>query len=84
MNESETNRRTDPALIGILDETTSWAVRDTSGTVMGWAASLRMALAMASALEQEGRKVVALSQGQDDRVIVFQAQMGRLLEARDR
>jgi hypothetical protein len=40
MNESETNRRTDPALIGILDETTSWAVRDTSGTVTVWAASL--------------------------------------------
>ena len=81
MNDSETNRRTDPALLGILDETAAWAVRDTSGAVVGWAASLRAALTMASDLGREGRKAVALTQqGQDDRVIVFQAQMERLRE----
>ena len=81
MNDGEMSRRTDPALLGILDETAAWGVRDTSGAIVGWAASLRMALVMASDLGRDGRKTVALTQGQDDRIIVFQAQMERLREA---
>jgi hypothetical protein len=78
MNDGETSRRTDPALIGMLDETAAWAVRGEYGAPLGQTASLRDALAMAAALERAGQQIRALSQPPGDRVIVFQAQMERL------
>ena len=78
MNESETSRRTDPTLVGMLDETAAWAVRDEHGAPLGQTASLRDALTMAAALERAGQNIRALSQAPDDRVIVFRAQMERL------
>jgi hypothetical protein len=81
MNESETTRRTDAELITIIDENVAWSVRDEFGTVVEWAASLRGALAIVADVEREGRKIVALSQGQDDRIIVFRGQIERLRAA---
>jgi hypothetical protein len=83
MNTGETNTRTDPALIGMFDETTAWAVRGERGAPMGQTNSLRDALTVASALRRAGRKVIALTQPPNDHIIVFQGQIERLLEARD-
>jgi hypothetical protein len=78
---NKTTRRTDRVLIGILDETAAWAVRGEKGAVLAQAASLRDVLAMAADIEREGQRIAAVTEGRDDRVIVFRAQMDRLLEA---
>ena len=81
MKEKPPNMRTDPELNATLDEAAEWAVRGEGGaTVLGPAASLRAALALASTLV--GQKIIALTQGPNDRIIVFKGQMERLLEAR--
>jgi hypothetical protein len=69
MNKNDTDGRTDGQLIAILDETATWAVRGAEGAVLGQAASLREAIKMASKIEH--RKIIALTQGPDDCVIVF-------------
>ena len=81
MNNGETNWRADPALIGILDEATAWAVRGTKAVVLAQAASLRAALVKAADLERDGQTIVALTQQPHDRIIVFSSQIGRLREA---
>ena len=81
MTESETTRRTDAELIAILDDAAAWAAHDEQGKVAAWAPNLRMALAWTAELGCEGRTIVALTQGQNDRVIVFRGQMERLREA---
>ena len=81
MTESETNRRTDAELIAILDDAAAWAAHDETGKVAAWAPSLRMALTMASELEHDGQKIVALVQEPYNRVIVFPAQMDSLRAA---
>ena len=83
MNAGETNSRTDPALISVLDENAAWAVRGEHGAPMGQTTSLRDALTVASALRRAGRKIIALTQPPNDHIIVFQGQIERLLEARD-
>ena len=63
MNDGETNRRSDRALLVILDETAAWAVRGEHGAPLGQTASLRDALTMASALERAGRTIRGQSVG---------------------
>ena len=78
MNESETTRRTDAELILILDEAAAWGLRDENGAPVGQTTSLRAALTVASALGRAGRKIIALTQEQNDRIIIFGGQMERL------
>jgi len=66
-----------------LDETAAWALRDKTGKVVALAASLRMALAMASGRGREGYKAPALTMEPNDHIIVFRAQIERLIKARD-
>ena len=81
MNESETTRRTDAELILILNDAAAWVVRDERGASMGRTTSLRAALCVASAFRRAGHETIALTQEQNDRIIVFGGQMERLRAA---
>ena len=69
--------------IVILDETAGWALRDRTGKVVAWAASLRMALIMASGRGREGYKAPALTMEPNDHIIVYRAQIERLIKVGD-
>ena len=81
MHENETNWRTDAALIAILDETAAWTMRAKTGKVVARAVSLRMALTMASGRGREGYKAPALTMEPNDHIIVYRAQIERLIQA---
>ena len=79
---NETNWRPDAQLVGMFDEIATWVVRGEHGAPVGQTSSLRDALIVASALQSPGREIVALVQVPGARVVVFQAQIARLIDAR--
>ena len=72
-------RRDDEQLVFILYETASWTLKGRLGELMGEVASLRCAVEQAARLGALGHRVVAFVRGSPPEIVVFSAQIQRLL-----
>jgi hypothetical protein len=80
MPDRSASYRSDEHLAGILDEPNDWTVNGPRGVVLGTANNLRIAIEMAGEFCRWGGRVVYVSRKPSSDVIVFMAQIQKLMQ----
>jgi hypothetical protein len=80
MPDRSASFRSDEHLAAILDEPNDWTVNGPRGVVLGTANSLRIAIEMAGEFYRWGGRVVYVARKPSSDVIVFMAQIQKLMQ----
>jgi hypothetical protein len=80
MPDRSASFRSDEHLATILDEPDDWTVNGPRGVILGTAHGLRIAIEMAGAFHRWGGRVVYVARKPSSDIIVFIAQLQKLMQ----